>query len=64
MPTWWCSTPAIRDTATYEAPRQAAAGIDTVIVNGAVAWQAGQSTGQYHGQVIRRESTRAAATTA
>jgi N-acyl-D-amino-acid deacylase len=54
----------VRDTATYEAPRQAAAGIDTVIVNGAVAWQAGQSTGQYHGQVIRRESTRAAATTA
>ena len=54
----------VRDTATYEAPRQAAAGIDTVIVNGAVAWQGGQSTGKYHGQVIRRESTRAAATTA
>jgi N-acyl-D-amino-acid deacylase len=46
---------AIRDVATYEAPRQPAAGIDTVIVNGAVTWQDGRHSGARHGQVLRRD---------
>jgi N-acyl-D-amino-acid deacylase len=33
----------VRDTATFEAPSQAAVGIDCVIVNGRVAWRDGKS---------------------
>lgn len=34
---------AVIDTATFEAPQQAAAGIDWVVVNGEVAWRQGQA---------------------
>ncbi len=44
----------IRDTATYAAPIQAAAGIDAVIVNGVVAWRQGVHSGARSGQVITR----------
>ena len=43
----------VRDTATYERPAQPASGIDTVLVNGQLAWQQGRSAGR-HGSVIRR----------
>ncbi len=44
----------VRDTATYEQPRQAAAGIDAVIVNGQLTWRDGVSLGARAGQVLRR----------
>ncbi len=45
----------IRDTATYESPKKPAAGIDAVIVNGAITWQHGRHSGARSGQVIRRD---------
>ncbi len=45
---------SVRDTASYAAPIQAAAGIDTVIVNGVVAWRAGAHSGARSGQVLTR----------
>ncbi len=50
----------IRDAASYESPKQAAEGIDTVIVNGAITWQHGRHTGARSGQVLRREAGTAA----
>lgn len=44
----------VADAATYEAPTRQAVGIDSVVVNGVVAWQGGQSTGSRSGQVLRR----------
>ena len=44
----------ILDTATYEAPIQAAAGIDAVIVNGIIAWQHGAHSGARSGQPLSR----------
>ena len=44
----------VLDTATYEEPRQASAGIDHVIVSGAIAFAAGRPTGRRFGQVLRR----------
>lgn len=41
--------------ATYEAPIAPAHGIDTVIVNGALVWQGGRSTGARPGRVLARE---------
>jgi N-acyl-D-aspartate/D-glutamate deacylase len=39
--------------ATYAAPREEAAGVDLVIVNGAVAWRDGQPvTAQFPGKVV------------
>jgi N-acyl-D-amino-acid deacylase len=43
----------IADTATWAAPTRQAEGIDYVVVNGSVAWQAGASTGSRSGLVIR-----------
>jgi N-acyl-D-amino-acid deacylase len=40
---------------TYEAPIAPAHGIDAVIVNGAVVWREGRSTGARPGRVLRRE---------
>ena len=40
---------------TYEAPIAPARGIDAVIVNGALVWRAGRSTGARPGRVLRRE---------
>lgn len=44
----------IDETATFTQPIQAARGIDSVIVNGAVVWRDGQSTGARPGQVLVR----------
>ena len=44
----------VLDTATYEEPRQLSAGIDHVIVGGAVAFAGGQPTGRRFGRVLRR----------
>jgi N-acyl-D-amino-acid deacylase len=44
----------IADAATFAQPRQAAAGIVSVYVNGTLAWHDGRSTGARSGQVIRR----------
>jgi N-acyl-D-amino-acid deacylase len=44
----------IADQATYDDPHQYAAGISTVIVNGAVVIDAGEHTGALPGRVLRR----------
>ena len=46
----------VADRAVYEAPTQAAAGIDRVLVNGRVTWQGGGSTGVRAGQVVTRRA--------
>jgi len=46
---------AIRDTATYDQPAQAAEGIRAVVVNGVLTWQAGRHTGARSGQVLGRQ---------
>jgi N-acyl-D-amino-acid deacylase len=43
----------IADAATFESPIRTAPGIDTVIVNGAVAWRGGSPTGARPGRVLR-----------
>jgi N-acyl-D-amino-acid deacylase len=43
----------IGDAATFESPIRAAPGIDTVIVNGEIAWREGRSTGARPGRVLR-----------
>ena len=42
------------DTATYEDPKRAAAGIDMVLVNGVVVWEQGLGTGARPGWVLTR----------
>jgi len=44
----------IVDAATFEAPIRAAKGIELVMVNGAVVWREGRSTGARPGRVLRR----------
>jgi N-acyl-D-amino-acid deacylase len=44
----------VADAATFAAPKTPAAGIESVYVNGALAWHRGESTGTRTGQVIRR----------
>ena len=44
----------VRDTATYDAPCEAADGIEAVIVNGALTWWQGAHCGAREGQVIAR----------
>ena len=44
----------VRDTATFDDPMQAAAGIDCVIVNGAVAYEQGEYRGTRTGNVLKR----------
>ncbi len=46
----------IDSAATYEKPIAPARGIDTVIVNGAVVWRNGKSTGSRPGRVLNRET--------
>jgi N-acyl-D-amino-acid deacylase len=43
----------IRDTATFDDPRQPAAGIERVFVNGVVAWKEGRPTGALAGRALR-----------
>lgn len=44
----------VDEAATFARPIQPARGIETVIVNGAVTWQDGKSTGARPGRVLRR----------
>lgn len=44
------------DRATFEKPIAKSAGIDTVLVNGAVIWREGKSSGARPGRVLRREN--------
>lgn len=44
------------DTATFEAPRQPAAGIEHVFVNGISVWRDGKATGALPGTVLRPSS--------
>ena len=44
----------IDERASFAAPIQPAKGIETVIVNGAIVWRDGRSTGARPGQVLRR----------
>jgi N-acyl-D-amino-acid deacylase len=46
----------VDEVATYEKPIAPARGIDTVIVNGAVVWRDGRSTGARPGRVLARET--------
>ncbi len=48
----------IRDTATFAQPKQPAAGIDTVYVNGVAVWRDGRPTGARPGVVLRRAGER------
>jgi len=50
----------VRDAANYDTPTKAAEGIDTVIVNGTIAWQHGVHSGARSGQVITRREHPAA----
>ena len=49
----------IDSAATYEKPIAPARGIASVIVNGAVVWQDGKSTGTRPGRVLKREMQQA-----
>lgn len=44
----------VADLATFDAPHQYAAGIETVLVNGRIAWQQGAPTGTRAGRVLRK----------
>ena len=44
----------VDEAATFAKPIQAAKGIDTVIVNGALVWKGGKPTGACPGRVLRR----------
>jgi N-acyl-D-amino-acid deacylase len=44
----------VDETATFARPIQPARGIDTVIVNGAIAWRHGKTSGARTGRVLRR----------
>jgi N-acyl-D-amino-acid deacylase len=52
---------SIDEAATYEVPIAAAHGIEAVIVNGAVVWREGRSTGARPGRVLAREVQEAGA---
>ena len=45
------------DRATFDDPIQPAAGIETVIVNGTIAWRNGTATGARTGRALRRDSS-------
>jgi len=44
----------VEDTATYEEPHRVATGIQTVLTNGRITWDAGAWTGALPGRVLRR----------
>jgi N-acyl-D-amino-acid deacylase len=48
---------AIAEGATFEDPIRAAAGISAVVVNGRVAWQQGEATGERPGRLVRRSAS-------
>jgi N-acyl-D-amino-acid deacylase len=45
----------VDETASFARPIQPAKGIDSVVVNGAVAWRDGRDTGARAGKVLARE---------
>ncbi len=45
----------VLDRATFEDPRQPAAGIEVVWVNGRTVWQSGAHTGTRPGRALRRQ---------
>ena len=45
----------VDETATFARPMQPARGIEAVIVNGAITWRDGKSTGARPGRVLRRQ---------
>lgn len=45
----------VNEAATFTDPIRPARGIDTVIVNGAITWQQGHSTGARRGRVLCRD---------
>ncbi len=45
----------VRDKADYSEPKQAAAGIQRVLVNGQTVWQEGAGTAERPGRLLRRE---------
>lgn len=47
---------AIIDSASFEAPKKPAAGVETVIVNGRAVWRAGAPTGARPGRALRRQA--------
>jgi N-acyl-D-amino-acid deacylase len=47
----------IADRGTFEEPEQTAAGIHTVLVNGAIAWQRGSGTGSRTGRILKNPKT-------
>jgi N-acyl-D-amino-acid deacylase len=48
---------AVIDTATFDEPMRPAAGIEMVLVNGAIVWRNGAPTGARPGRVLRRDAT-------
>jgi N-acyl-D-aspartate/D-glutamate deacylase len=44
----------VADTATFSQPKTPAAGIESVYVNGTLAWHQGRHPGARTGQVVRR----------
>jgi N-acyl-D-amino-acid deacylase len=48
---------AVDEAATYAAPIAPARGIETVIVNGAIVWRDGRSTGARPGKVLARDAS-------
>jgi len=46
----------VGEAGTFARPIQPAHGIDTVIVNGAVAWRAGAPSGARPGRVLARDA--------
>jgi N-acyl-D-amino-acid deacylase len=46
----------VDEAATFEKPKRPAKGIEVVIVNGAVVWREGRSTGARPGRVLSREA--------
>jgi N-acyl-D-aspartate/D-glutamate deacylase len=44
----------VADRATFDAPHQYAVGIETVLVNGRIAWQHGAPTGTRAGRILRK----------
>ena len=42
----------IIDAATFDSPERPATGIDTVLVNGVIAWRQGAGTGERNGRLL------------
>ena len=47
----------VTDKATFDTPRAAAVGVQTVWVNGQMVLDGGKTTGRFSGRALRREGT-------